>query len=100
MANMFFKPIARIFYYFAIVVYLYGDMAIYIVTVPKSLANITCVYPSVPSLNLTLANRSNGTSLPPGLCYGKLPFMDLYRLLFLQSNLSNPALLPINKLSD
>ena len=65
-------------------------MAIYIATVPKSLANITCVYVSVPVQNLTrrddsfipatdLPNRSNNTFVSNGLCYGKLPFMSLYR---------------------
>ena len=90
MANLFFSPIARLLYYIAIIVYLYGDMAIYIATVPKSMANITCVYPSVLVHNLTrgadsyflaadLSNRSNGTTVPNGLCYGMLSFMNLYR---------------------
>ncbi|KAI6652710.1 hypothetical protein LOD99_4493 [Oopsacas minuta] len=84
MANMFFNPIARLLYYIAIIVYLYGDMAIYIATVPKSLANITCVS-QIPSQNISIpgsniSNRTNGTHASNGLCFGMLQFMNLYRI--------------------
>ena len=84
MANMFFNPFARFLYYLAIIVYLYGDMAIYIVTVPKSLANITCIYNQVPYQNVTIpasniSNRTNNTSGLNELCFGRLQYMNLYR---------------------
>ncbi|XP_030840130.1 transmembrane protein 104 isoform X2 [Strongylocentrotus purpuratus] len=46
MASMFFNKIGQILFYICLIVYLYGDLAIYAVAVPKSLRDITCTYDS------------------------------------------------------
>ena len=68
MANLFFNKLGVVLYYIAIIVYLYGDMSIYLVTVPKSLLNVTCIIPHI--------NTSNSTNKD---CYGVLPQIWLYR---------------------
>ena len=68
MANLFFNKLGIVLYYIAIIVYLYGDMSIYLVTVPKSLLNVTCIIPHT--------NTSNSTNKD---CYGVLPQIWLYR---------------------
>uniref|UniRef100_A0A8R1I8C9 Aa_trans domain-containing protein n=1 Tax=Caenorhabditis japonica TaxID=281687 RepID=A0A8R1I8C9_CAEJA len=42
MASMFLSKVSLVFSYFAIIVYLFGDLAIYSTTVPKSAMNIVC----------------------------------------------------------
>ncbi|XP_038064388.1 transmembrane protein 104-like [Patiria miniata] len=44
MASLFFNKIGLNLFYLCMVIYLYGDLAIYAVTVPTSLMNITCTY--------------------------------------------------------
>lgn len=40
MASMFLSKVSLVFSYFAIIIYLFGDLAIYSTTVPKSAMNI------------------------------------------------------------
>uniref|UniRef100_A0A1I7T0Q8 Aa_trans domain-containing protein n=1 Tax=Caenorhabditis tropicalis TaxID=1561998 RepID=A0A1I7T0Q8_9PELO len=42
MASMFLSKVSLVFSYFAIIIYLFGDLAIYSTTVPKSAMNIVC----------------------------------------------------------
>ncbi|UMM40262.1 hypothetical protein L5515_016957 [Caenorhabditis briggsae] len=42
MASMFLSKVSLVFSYFAIIIYLFGDLAIYSTTVPKSVMNIVC----------------------------------------------------------
>ncbi|XP_041473627.1 transmembrane protein 104-like isoform X1 [Lytechinus variegatus] len=44
MASMFFNKVGLVLFYICLIVYLYGDLAIYAVAVPKSLRDITCTY--------------------------------------------------------
>ncbi|XP_022095546.1 transmembrane protein 104-like isoform X2 [Acanthaster planci] len=44
MASLFFNKIGVNLFYLCMAIYLYGDLAIYAVTVPTSLRNITCTY--------------------------------------------------------
>lgn len=68
MANLFYHPIGILLYYVAVCLYLYGDLAIYAVAIPKSLVVVACTKP--PSPNSTeLANDTGqfNTSAP---CFG------------------------------
>ncbi|XP_033106687.1 transmembrane protein 104-like [Anneissia japonica] len=42
MVSLFFNKVGKVVFYICLVVYLYGDLAIYAVAVPKSLMNVTC----------------------------------------------------------
>lgn len=42
MAEIFFNKVGVIVFYICVIIYLYGDLAIYTVAVPKSLVNVTC----------------------------------------------------------
>ena len=61
MASLFFKKCGVIVFYLFIIVYLYGDLAIYAAAVPKSLRDVICNYnPNNATLNITnlLLNES------------------------------------------
>lgn len=61
MASLFFKKGGVIVFYLFIIVYLYGDLAIYAAAVPKSLRDVICNYnPNNATLNITnlLLNES------------------------------------------
>jgi len=51
MAALFFNKIGLIFFYLCIIIYLYGDLAIYAAAVPKNLRDLLCPYHaiSIPS---------------------------------------------------
>ena len=59
MSKMYFNKVGRFLFYLVIVVYLFGDLAIYAATVPKSMVsilcnNLTCVENmSLPTSNLS-----------------------------------------------
>ena len=74
MANLFFNKLGVTLYYIAIILYLYGDMSIYLVTVPKSMLNVTCIIPHVNSSRLNSTQTANTQD-----CYGFLPQFWLYR---------------------
>ena len=60
MSKMYFNQVGRVLFYLVIVIYLFGDLAIYAATVPKSLVsilcnNLTCVANmSLPTSNLSM----------------------------------------------
>ncbi|XP_072029333.1 LOW QUALITY PROTEIN: transmembrane protein 104-like [Amphiura filiformis] len=68
MASMYFSKVGVYIFNIALAVYLYGDLAIYAVTVPKSLMNITC--------------SSTHSSRDTDPCWGKdsMSRMNAYRL--------------------
>ncbi|EDQ85587.1 uncharacterized protein MONBRDRAFT_34179 [Monosiga brevicollis MX1] len=76
MAQHFFPPIGVKLFYFCIIVYLYGDLCIYAVAVPKSLQSVTC-----PSHNSTMIN---GTHVHHHeTCLGDLNSTGSYRIYLL-----------------
>ncbi|XP_033630395.1 transmembrane protein 104-like [Asterias rubens] len=65
MASLFFNKVGVNLFYICMAIYLYGDMAIYAVTVPASLRNITCSYVK-ENASLPLSDEDpcwNGNSL-------------------------------------
>ncbi|ULT80961.1 hypothetical protein L3Y34_011078 [Caenorhabditis briggsae] len=54
MASMFLSKVSLVFSYFAIIIYLFGDLAIYSTTVPKSAMNIVC-----STINATIVKSSD-----------------------------------------
>lgn len=61
MAELFFNKVGVVLFYMCMVLYLYGDLAIYAVAVPKSLRDVLCTFKhsgngSVDCENLTLTN--------------------------------------------
>ncbi|XP_065846460.1 transmembrane protein 104-like [Oscarella lobularis] len=63
-AGMFFNKIGIILYYICMVVYLYGDLAIYAVAMGKAMTNVICVDKTYPanSTNVTFHNGSHNDS--------------------------------------
>ncbi|XP_063229523.1 transmembrane protein 104 homolog isoform X2 [Bacillus rossius redtenbacheri] len=75
MAALFFNRFGRVLFFVCLVVYLYGDLAIYSAAVAKSLADVACVYrPDNISCNSTLPDTA--------LCWNGFFFtrMDAYRV--------------------
>ncbi|KAL3876713.1 hypothetical protein ACJMK2_034515, partial [Sinanodonta woodiana] len=66
MASMFYNKVGEKLFYLCIVIYLYGDLAIYGAAVPKSIRDVACTYRLTP-------NTTNGTSY----CDGNLTDSDL-----------------------
>ncbi|XP_078692768.1 transmembrane protein 104-like isoform X4 [Branchiostoma floridae x Branchiostoma belcheri] len=66
MASMFFNKIGWYLFYLCIVIYLYGDLAIYAAAVPKSLRDITC--PVNITCNVKPSKQINLTNSSP--CWG------------------------------
>ncbi|XP_065175112.1 transmembrane protein 104-like isoform X1 [Sycon ciliatum] len=63
MAKLFFNRIGIFLYYLCVCIYLYGDLAIYAVAIPKALVNVTCYSPvRYPNMsNSTFPNVTNST---------------------------------------
>lgn len=67
MARMFFNRVGTVFFNMCIVIYLYGDLAIYAAAVPKSLRDIACTYKiphnnsgnSTKTCSMTLSDDDN-----------------------------------------
>lgn len=73
MALMFFNKGGRLLFYLCIIIYLYGDLAIYAAAVPKSMRDIACA-----STSCTPNNRTNSND---GTCWNdSWTRMDVYRL--------------------
>ncbi|CAH6776389.1 Tmem104 [Phodopus roborovskii] len=80
MASMFFNKVGVNLFYFCIIVYLYGDLAIYAAAVPFSLMQVTC--------------RMYGLCTPPHRCFhpqavftlllGPFTFFDVQKTKYLQ----------------
>ncbi|CAF0706838.1 unnamed protein product [Brachionus calyciflorus] len=80
MAGAFFNKTGQFFFYVAMILYLYGDLAIYDAAVPKSLRDTTCTYKS---------SDENQTLSESDLCWSSVPSinrMNAYRLYVLAFN--------------
>lgn len=78
MADMFFSRVGITLFYICVIIYLFGDLAIYAAAVPKSLRDVACTY---------VGDAVNGTSCiqnltESDLCWSssKLTRIDVYRL--------------------
>ncbi|KAM9750090.1 transmembrane protein 104 isoform 4-T6 [Dama dama] len=76
MASMFFNKVGVNLFYFCIIVYLYGDLAIYAAAVPFSLMQVTCSALGNDSCGVEADAKYNDTDP----CWGPLRRMDAYRI--------------------
>ncbi|XP_008586485.1 PREDICTED: transmembrane protein 104 isoform X1 [Galeopterus variegatus] len=76
MASMFFSKVGVNLFYFCIIVYLYGDLAIYAAAVPFSLMQVTCSITGNDSCGVEADTKHNDTDL----CWGPLRRVDAYRI--------------------
>ncbi|KAG2525491.1 hypothetical protein BBO99_00004507 [Phytophthora kernoviae] len=63
MAELLFSPRGIVAFYMCITVYLYGDLAIYAVAVPKSLREIICPRPSADAVVWECSDKFNSSDL-------------------------------------
>ncbi|GAB1297043.1 Transmembrane protein 104 [Apodemus speciosus] len=75
MASMFFNRVGVNLFYFCIITYLYGDLAIYAAAVPVSLMQVTCISGN-DSCGVDTDAKYNDTDL----CWGPLRRVDVYRI--------------------
>ncbi|KAF6299954.1 transmembrane protein 104 [Rhinolophus ferrumequinum] len=76
MASMFFNKVGVNLFYFCIIIYLYGDLAIYAAAVPFSLMQVSCSAAGNDSCGVEADTRFNDTDL----CWGPLRRVDAYRI--------------------
>ncbi|XP_007099772.2 transmembrane protein 104 isoform X1 [Physeter macrocephalus] len=76
MASMFFNKVGVNLFYFCIIIYLYGDLAIYAAAVPFSLMQVTCSAVGNDSCGVEAEAKYNDTDL----CWGPLRRVDAYRI--------------------
>nr|XP_019601164.1 PREDICTED: transmembrane protein 104 isoform X1 [Rhinolophus sinicus] len=76
MASMFFNKVGVNLFYFCIIIYLYGDLAIYAAAVPFSLMQVSCSAAGNDSCGVEADARFNDTDL----CWGPLRRVDAYRI--------------------
>ncbi|CAD5123462.1 DgyrCDS11808 [Dimorphilus gyrociliatus] len=62
MARLFFNKLGLNLFYICLAIYLYGDLAIYAVAVPKSLRDVICTYEPGNMTNSFLSNSSQNES--------------------------------------
>ncbi|XP_074080729.1 transmembrane protein 104 isoform X2 [Macrotis lagotis] len=75
MASMFFNKVGVNLFYFCIIIYLYGDLAIYAAAVPLSLMQVTCATGN-HSCDVEVSTRYNDTDV----CWGPIRRIDAYRI--------------------
>lgn len=75
MASMFFNKVGVNLFYFCIIIYLYGDLAIYAAAVPFSLMQVTCALGN-DSCGVESDSKYNDTDP----CWGPLRRVDAYRI--------------------
>ncbi|KAL4239864.1 hypothetical protein ACF0H5_000664 [Mactra antiquata] len=78
MASLFFNRIGRIMFNLCIVIYLYGDLAIYAAAVPKSVRDIACTY-KIPH-NASNCNNTELTDDEPCWSGSTISRMSMYRI--------------------
>nr|XP_005332585.1 transmembrane protein 104 isoform X1 [Ictidomys tridecemlineatus]XP_021586878.1 transmembrane protein 104 isoform X1 [Ictidomys tridecemlineatus] len=76
MASMFFNKVGVNLFYFCIIIYLYGDLAIYASAVPFSLMQVTCSTTDNDSCGVDTDAKYNDTDL----CWGPLRRVDAYHI--------------------
>ncbi|XP_026523194.1 transmembrane protein 104 isoform X1 [Notechis scutatus] len=84
MASMFFNKVGVNLFYFCIIIYLYGDLAIYAAAVPVSLMQVTCTVTSNHSCSVEDETKYNDTDK----CWGQIRRIDAYRI-YLARNIYN-----------
>ncbi|KAK7805357.1 hypothetical protein U0070_027196, partial [Myodes glareolus] len=87
MASMFFNKVGVNLFYFCIIIYLYGDLAIYAAAVPLSLMQVTCSVSGNDSCGVDTDTKYNDTDL----CWGPLRRVDAYRIYLHPLVLSAPT---------
>jgi amino acid permease len=92
MAALYFSRFGLVLFYISMILYLYGDLAIYDAAVPKSLRDTTCTF---------YKNLTNGTHLPvieSDRCWSSvnLTRLDVYRIYVVGFNLLIGALVFYN----
>lgn len=76
MASMFFSKVGVNLFYVCIIVYLYGDLAIYAAAVPFSLMQVSCSATGNDSCGVEADTKHNDTDP----CWGRLRRVDVYRI--------------------
>ncbi|XP_020661928.2 transmembrane protein 104 isoform X3 [Pogona vitticeps] len=76
MASMFFDKVGVNLFYFCIIIYLYGDLAIYAAAVPVSLMQVTCSVTGNHSGSVEDSMKYNDTEQ----CWGRIRRIDAYRI--------------------
>ncbi|XP_013929966.1 PREDICTED: transmembrane protein 104 [Thamnophis sirtalis] len=76
MASMFFNKVGVNLFYFCIIIYLYGDLAIYAAAVPVSLMEVTCTVTGNHSCSVEDGTKYNDTDK----CWGPIRRIDAYRI--------------------
>ncbi|XP_039715585.1 transmembrane protein 104 isoform X6 [Pteropus medius] len=76
MASMFFNKVGVNLFYFCIIIYLYGDLAIYAAAVPFSLMQVSCSAIDNDSCGVEAHTKHNDTDL----CWGPLRRADVYHI--------------------
>ncbi|XP_059163852.1 transmembrane protein 104-like [Physella acuta] len=81
MAAMYFNRVGLLFFHLCIIIYLYGDLAIYAAAVPKTIRDIACTYKNSSSVNSTDINTNKSLSdKDPCWPTNSLNRMDAYRI--------------------
>lgn len=70
MAELFYRPWGLVLFYVCLVLYLYGDLAIYAVALPRTLTNVTCTRPT----------NWSSDSTKPWPCFGSIDSSQVYYL--------------------
>ncbi|XP_060620711.2 transmembrane protein 104 isoform X1 [Anolis sagrei] len=76
MASLFFNKVGVNLFYFCIIIYLYGDLAIYAAAVPVSLMQVTCSRNLNHSCSVEDSTKYNDTDK----CWGRIRRIDAYRI--------------------
>ncbi|XP_062976320.1 transmembrane protein 104 [Elgaria multicarinata webbii] len=76
MASMFFNKVGVNLFYVCIIIYLYGDLAIYAAAVPVSLMQVTCSVTGNHSCSVEDGTKYNDTEK----CWGQIRRIDAYRI--------------------
>ncbi|KAK9406917.1 putative transmembrane protein [Crotalus adamanteus] len=76
MASMFFNKVGVNLFYFCLIIYLYGDLAIYAAAVPVSLMQVTCTMTGNHSCSVEDGTKYNDTDK----CWGPIRRIDAYRI--------------------
>ncbi|CAL1529890.1 unnamed protein product [Lymnaea stagnalis] len=77
MASMYFGKVGLLFFHLCIIIYLFGDLAIYSAAVPKTLRDVACTYRKNSTGN---CNQSQSDSDPCWSEDGHISRMDAYRI--------------------
>ncbi|XP_042305900.1 transmembrane protein 104 isoform X2 [Sceloporus undulatus] len=76
MASLFFNKVGVNLFYFCIIIYLYGDLAIYAAAVPVSLMQVSCSRIGNHSCSVEDSIKYNDTDK----CWGRIRRIDAYRI--------------------